>query len=152
MSEGYIQRLRSIQTDFNSAREAIGYIQRNWDKHNIHTEILLLKPASFEKAGRNVETTYFISLYAEFEGILKDHLSLHHPHIPVPAKPKVDWLIGQVTRAEQIAIDPILRRKMDNVRDYRNSLAHRTRAAVPAITFADALSVLNTFLAKIPHR
>lgn len=99
-----------------------------------------------------MEATYFIRLYAEFEGILKDHLATNHPAVRVPDKPKVDWLINRVIRAESIAIEPPLRAKMNAVRDYRNALAHRKQKIVPGIvTFTDALSRLNTFLARLPE-
>ena len=98
-----------------------------------------------------VELTYFVRLYAEFEGILKDHLATNHPTIMISDKPKVDKLISLVMKAEGFTSDPILRRKMDNVRDYRNSIAHRTRASSPSVTFVDALSSLNKFLARLPE-
>jgi len=151
MSEVYIRRLRAIQLEFFSAREAISYVRRNWHKQDIYAEIPRLKPSHFDAAGGNVEATYFIRLYAEFEGILKDHLATNHLSLAVPDKPKVDWLISRVTRAEAITIDPKLRRKMGDARDYRNSIAHRTRAAVPAVTLVDALSTLNRFLARLPE-
>lgn len=150
MSEIYIRRLRAVQWEFYSAREAIGYVRRNWQKQNIYAEMPRLKPSHFDAAGGHVEATYFIRLYAEFEGILKDHLATNHPVLAVPDKPKVDWLISRAARAEGITIDSSLRRRMDNARDYRNSIAHRTRAAVPAIALVDALSTLNRFLAKPP--
>ena len=136
--------------EFNAAREAIGYVRRNWQKQSIFVEMPRLKPSHLDEAGGHVEATYFIRLYAEFEGILKDHLDTNHPSVPVPDKPKVDWLISRVIRTETLTADTILRRKMDRLRDYRNSIAHRTRATIPAITLVDALSSLNTFLAKLP--
>jgi len=151
MSNIYIQRLRIIQMEFNSAREAINYVRRNWQKHDLHAEFIRLKPAHFEEAGRNVEVTYFVRLYAEFEGILKDHLATNHPSVVVPDKPKVDKLISLVTKAEGFTVDPALRGKMDAARDYRNSIAHRVRASAPSVTFVDALSSLNKFLAKLPE-
>lgn len=150
MSEAYIRRLRAVQMEFYSAQEAISYILRNWQKHNIYAEMPSLRPNHFDEAGANVEMTYFVRLYAEFEGILKDHLTTNHPAIPIADKPKVDWLMSRVVRAEGLTIDPILRRRLDSVRDYRNSIAHRTHAIAPAVTFADALSALNRFLAKLP--
>ncbi len=73
-----------------------------------------------------------------------------HPSLLVPNKPKVDWLISHVAKAEGCTIHANLRRKMDALRDYRNSIAHRTRAFVPTITLASALSTLNTFVVKLP--
>lgn len=150
MSDVYIQRLRAVQMEFNSAREAIRYVLRNWQRYDIYADLARLKPAHFDEASRNVEMTYFVRLYAEFEGILKDHLATNHPTVMISDKPKVDKLISLVMKAEGFALDPTLRRKMDDVRDYRNSIAHQARASAPAITFVDALSSLNKFLAKMP--
>ena len=151
MSDVYIQRLRGVQREFNSAREAIRYVQRNWQRYDIYADLPGLKPANFEEAGRNAEVTYFVRLYAEFEGTLKDHLATNHPAVAVPDKPKVDKLIGLVAKAEGFILDSALRHKMDAVRDYRNSVAHRVRAAAPSVTLVDALSSFNRFFAKLPE-
>ena len=111
MSNIYIQRLRGVQREFNSAREAIRYVQRNWQRYDIYADLPGLKPANFEEAGRNAEVTYFVRLYAEFEGILKDHLATNHPAVAVPDKPKVDKLIGLVAKAEGFILDSALRHK-----------------------------------------
>jgi hypothetical protein len=49
---------------------------------------LRLKKSQFQQAQPNVEATYFIRLYAEFEGILSGHLTSNHPVVNVPEKPK----------------------------------------------------------------
>lgn len=105
MSEVYIRRLRAVQSEFYSAREAIGYVRRNWQKHGIYAEMPRLKPINFDDAGSNLEVTYFTRLYAEFEGILKDHLATNHPNVTVAAKPKVDRLISQVVKAASSSPD-----------------------------------------------
>lgn len=150
MSGVYIERLRTVQMEFNSTREAIRYVQVNWQKYDIQRDVTALKPAHFDHAGRNIEITYFVRLYAEFEGVLKDHLATNFPAVTVTAKPKVDALITLVLKAEGFVLDPALRRKMDHVRDYRNSIAHRAHASAPSVTFVEALSRLNRFLAKLP--
>src|SRR5207247_786218 len=106
-----------------------------------------------ELVGKDLEITYFVRLTAEFEGILKDHLITNHPRISFPAKKsewKVDWFLRKVFQAESIQIDPGLRLKLDEVRDYRNSVAHRGHPVTP-ITFAEALKRYNTLLAKLPE-
>ena len=94
MSDLYIQRLRSVQTELSAVRSALAYVERNWQKQDIYLEVTVLTPADFVQAARRAEAAYFIRLYAEFEGILKDHLATNHPQVPVPDKPKVDWLIS----------------------------------------------------------
>ena len=89
-------------------------------------------------------------LYAEFEGLLKDHLATNHPTVVLPRKPKVDEVIAAVVKAENLSVDPTLRRKINDVRDYRNSIAHSAREIVLFVRFSEALRALNTFVAKLP--
>ena len=150
MSDIYIHRLRRIQTEQTATRMALAYVERNWQRHSIYHEAEMLTPANFALAARNAEATYYIRLYAEFEGILKDHLKANFPHVSVLDKPKVDWLISRVVQAEGMTLEPPLRLKMDAVRDYRNLIAHRHSRPVLFVPFDDALSILNTFLARLP--
>lgn len=98
---------------------------------------------------QNAKKTYFIRLFAEFEGLLKEHLSTNHPTLSVPDKPKVDQLITLVVKADAILVDPALRREINKVRDYRNALAHTTTSSL-YVELSDARSYLNTFVAKLP--
>ena len=150
MSDVYIQRLRRIQTEQSATRMALAYVGRNWHTHSIYQEAETLTPGSFALAARHAESAYYIRLYAEFEGILKDHLKTNFSHISVPDKPKVDWLISRVLQTEEMTIGPPLRLKMDAVRNYRNLIAHRHARPLLFVAFDDALSILNTFLAKLP--
>lgn len=151
MSGVYRNRLRRIQAELSAAREAIAYVSRHWQQESIINEIdPTVTRHDFLLAAANIEETYFVRLYAEFEGILKFHLAANHANIRVGDKPKVDWLISRVSRAEGIVIDPSLGRKMNGVRDYRNSIAHQRLPAAQFVSFASALSTLNQFLSKLP--
>jgi hypothetical protein len=150
MSSVYIERLRAVLRELDTARESLLYVNRNWQRNNIFQEMPGQSAQQFIQTEQNVEVTYFVRLYAEFEGILKDHLATNHPQIRVLNKPKVDWLIGRIVQLENIPIEQPLRLKMDDVRDYRNSIAHRSRRAASLMTFGNALSALNTFLARLP--
>ncbi len=149
MSDVYIRRLRAVQAELNAVRQAMAYVDRNWQRQAISVEVEHLSRHDLTEASRNAEQTYFIRLYAEFEGILKDHLATN-PHVRVPEKPKVDWLISRVLQLESISLEQPLRLRLDLVRDYRNSIAHRTQQGALFVSFSDALSALNTFLAKLP--
>ena len=97
-----------------------------------------------------MEKTYFIRLFAEWEGILKTHLATNHPTVSVPDKPKVDGLISAILKAEGISIDPNLRIKLILARDYRNYLVHTSTKTVNDVAFSDARSWFNLFVAKLP--
>jgi hypothetical protein len=152
MSDPYVQRLRRIRDEFEAARQSLAYVNQNWDGQSLFATVLFqgISPNSLQNASRNVEVTYFVRLFAEFEGILKDHLQTNHSAAKVPAKPKVDELIALVLKQEQIRIDSKLRGRMNGVRDYRNAIAHSSYGFVAPILFNQALSTLNTFLSKLP--
>lgn len=151
MSGVYRNRLRRIQAELTAAREAIAYVSRHWQQESVVKEIAsIVTQHDFLLAAANIEKTYFVRLYAEVEGILKYHLAANHATISIGDKPKVDWLISRVSRAEGVAIDRNLRLKMDGVRDYRNAIAHHRLPAAQFVSFASALSTLNQFLSKLP--
>jgi len=101
-----------------------------------------------EDARDALEGTYLIRLYAEFQGLLKHQLAANHPATKIPPNSNADWLVSRVLRAEGIKADPALRARLDSVRDYRNDLAHQNN--VPQmLTFQEALSTLNTLVAKL---
>ena len=130
MSDIYVQGLRGVQTEFNAAKEGVTYVEQHWQRQAIYLEVPLLSPRGFAQTSRRLEQTYFIRLFAEFEGILKDHLASNHPSAVVSSKSTVDWLIRHTIR---------------------NTVAHSGRNPAPAITLAAALSTLDTFLARLPE-
>lgn len=135
MSDRYRYRLQTVLAEFDAAREALRYVSRNWQKQDVAAGIGNVTLHDLLQAGLRVEATYFIRLYAEFEGILKDHLATNHPLVRVPDRPKVDQLISLVVRAESLTLNPRLRDKLNAARDFRNSIAHSKRKAVPAVPF-----------------
>lgn len=151
MSRFYASRLRRVRDELNAVREAISYVRRHGQQESVLREINAVTQDDLSLADSNAEQTYFIRLYAEFEGILKDHLTTNHSNVNKSEKPKVDWLIRQIVRAEHLAIDPNLRIKMNAVRDFRNSVAHQTSASATSVPFDDALSILNRFVTKLPN-
>lgn len=150
MSSTYIQRLRGVQSEYDAIKMSITFFEQYRGKEHPQ-QIGTVTPRDFVRAELNLEATYFIRLYAEFEGILKDHLATNHRRIKVPDKPKVDWLLSRVLQAEGFSLEPLLRARLDAVRDYRNSVTHRTRRTVAGVSFTDSLSALNTFLARLPE-
>lgn len=156
MSDVYIQRLRAIQEDLVIAREVFQYVTTNWHRQEVADDFRLRTLRRVQAVEANLETTYFVRLTAEFEGILKDHLQTNHPAVPFPAVRRnwtLDWFLSRVIQRERLTVSVDLRQRLDEVRDYRNALAHGNAAAL-VITFTQALARYNTFLAVLPdpHR
>lgn len=149
MSDVYIQRLRSVRNEFDASRTAIAHILSHWNTPEIIEAFSGVPRKNFEQASQYLEVTYFVRLFAEFEGILKDHLATNHPAVSVVHDPKVDWLISRARRSEGLRIDPTLHQRINEVRAYRNAIAH-SAAPAAVVTFQQALSTLNKFLDKLP--
>ncbi len=151
MSRFYLYRLRVLRDERDATRLALAYLARNW--HRSETAEFAAAQNSpgakqmILKTDANLDTTFFVRLTAEFEGILKDHLRANHRITNPPYK--VDALITRVLKLENLEIDPNLRTKLDEARDYRNSIAHRGQAVV-AVTFDEAFNRYNRFAAKLP--
>ncbi len=158
MSNVHTQRLRAVNREYEAAREAVGYVVNNWDAQDIYNEMPGLTLPNFKATNAMLERTYFIRLFAEFEGILKDHLDTNHPaarwkgslRIAVRDKIEVNENITLVLRENGLTIPTDERQRLLDVRGYRNSIAHLNLTTPPIITFGDALSRLNTFVAKLP--
>ena len=90
MSDLYIQRLRLIRDEFEVAHRSLSYVHQNWDGRSLSRVTLFqgIAKESVRPALRNIEVTYFVRLFAEFEGILKEHLGTNHPTVKIPAKPR----------------------------------------------------------------
>ena len=152
MSVMYRNRLLEVQEDYEVAYAAVTYITENWHRH----EVSVAFPFSYQKvqdAGETLDTAYFLLLSAEFESILQDHLSTNHPMVRFPARKadwKVDWFLSRVIQREKITIPTDLRRRLDENRDFRNTLAHGNEADIE-ITLADALKAYTAFVNRLPE-
>ncbi len=97
----------------------------------------------------NLEKTYLVRLFGEFEGILKDHLVSNHPTVRFNEKQdKVDRLLRLIMKHENVTISPSLRNKLDELRGYRNSIAHQSHLQVPMVTLADAALTLSQIVSR----
>ncbi len=150
MSALYIQRLRAIRGELDAARQAIAFVSRYWDKYAVYKEVDDVTPADFRRTSDFLFATYLVRLSAEFEGILKLHLTSRYPSVAIPKDAKVDWLISQVTQRDNFKIDKPLRGNLEKVRTYRNDFVHSGTLPDATFTFDAALSWFNTFLAKLP--
>lgn len=145
MSYLHIQQLASVRHELDAARVAIAYVERNKSKLNDEPEVRDVAVKHIRLALNNLEDTYIIRLFAEFEGILRDHLPPRAGH---PDRRAIYDLINRVALRHRIP-DP-MRDAVQDVREYRNLLAHRGNAHARTIAFQSALSILNRYLDRLP--
>ena len=101
------------------------------------------------EALKHLETVYTVRLFSVFEGILKEHIVLSHPHIHLPEDAKAIWLIDRVANLQTPHISSSIREHAHNVRKYRNYLIHSANVAAN-VDFDDALFYLSKYVAKLP--
>lgn len=153
MSDIYVQRLRAIRAEKESVENGLRLVLSRWDdlRPRSAAQPGSLKQEDFRSAVQKAEGTYLVRLHAEFEGILKDHLTTNHNGtVHLPKDPKIDWLISKTFKAEKLSIDPNLRQKIELVRDSRNRIAHADRSLVLPVPFNDALSWFVRVVSSLP--
>jgi hypothetical protein len=146
MSHTRIRRLTAVREEFEATQYATAFFVKNWSAlvntpGADGTQLQPLKSA----AGGGLEKTYFIRLFSQFEAELRIFLHEQHRRIPRHA----ENLINRVTAMQYV--DAHLADNVHNVRLYRNQLVHEGNDLAVVVTFTDALSLLNRFLAYLPE-
>jgi hypothetical protein len=144
VSHHHIRSLALVREELEAARAATAYVEERWTGlHDLHETPVSY--AHLERTIRNLERTYLIRLFSEFEGILRRHLEAGQPQRQVPRN--VEDVINRAARIRRIQDE--VREGAHQVRNYRNSLVHGGHDA-PALAFSQALARLNRFLAPLP--
>jgi hypothetical protein len=145
MSHRLIQRLNTVGDEFEAARSALLLTTGRWPILHQWEEVTGQRLASFQLAERNLEATYVVRLFAEFEAILRAQYPHSRPGRPVPRRSFN--LINSL--GSRYAIPAPMMVEVHRIREFRHSIAHADPGA-PPVSFTDALSWLNRYLACIP--
>jgi hypothetical protein len=133
VSYHHVQRLISVRQEFEAIQTALGPRL---------ADVSLANSAHLVRAVSNLEKTYLIYLFSEFEGILRDYLTDIRPRRRIPRV--AELLMDRVAGLAHIPDG--VRHAAHAVRNYRNALVHRGVLIVPVISFREAFSVLSRFL------
>lgn len=151
MSQFHTRHLEAIREEFTAAQRAVAYVRANWNAPDVLAAMIAspeITRGQIDRVASRLEQTYFVRLFAGFETLLRDHLLGNHQQ-SIDTSVRVDTVITRVLRADRFAIDPHLRRRILNVRDHRNEIAHGHVIDV-AIPLSDAAAILGRFLARLP--
>lgn len=102
-----------------------------------------LKRRDIDRASENLDGTYVIRLFAEFETALKRYLQDKKIRIPRDARPLLDRVAVRVGFSGDILISA------HKVRMFRNRLVHDREDAGELLTIRQATSHLCTFLSRL---
>ena len=153
MSGRYVRALRSVRSEYNSARSALQYLEVHWNDAPViaHIEPLTkLAISDVRNALHSCESVHIIRLFSAYEAMLMEHLVDHHPAITLPSRVSSEWLINRVALLQIPHITINLRQAVHNVREYRNRIVHISRTVPTALTFDDCLGCLAKYLDKLP--
>ena len=146
----WIDRLKFVEREHRVVATAIA-----WLRLAIHEGLVRTpdgtSPRDPVAADENLETTYRVRLWAEFETALLSYYRdlTGDPEARIRATDLVNTLVG-VRRGRAIADE--VRAAVHEVGEYRNSLVHERTDPAPPVDLVEARSRLNTFLGKLPEQ
>lgn len=145
MSHTRIQKLVAVRDEFLAAQAGLRYAIENWPFAGDAMPSQSRDLRHFRGAASNLEATYIIRLFIQFEEELKQRLTEGNRRVPYTA----ERLINKVALLEHISND--VRDGAHTVRTYRNDLVHSSFTVAVPIQFTNALAALNTFLSWLPE-
>lgn len=142
-------RLRRIRDEYEAVRFSLGQTLRalQSDTPTLHASISQNRRlGEFQRAVENIEKTYIVRLFSEFEGI-----AVHYHRFGLK-RPTKNPLISRVLTnlRDRQKIDSATSQLADEVRTCRNNIVHLS-SHTPALDFHTCKSRLGKFLARLPQ-
>jgi len=142
------ERVRAVENEYKSVRIAVERL-----KAAVALDPTILKndpmPANLGVADRNLEGTYLVRLFAEFESALRSYDRARHkdPTLKTDASILIDTIGGR--RGQGISAS--VRQGAHAVRRVRNRWAHERDATPELMSIAEARARLQVFLSWLPE-
>ena len=141
------ERVKAVENEYKSVRIAVDRLK----SAVAHDPSILgddSKPANLGGADRNLEGTYLVRLFAEFESALRSYDRARHgdPTRKTEASILIDTIGGR--RGQGISAN--VRQGAHAVRRVRNHWAHERDAAPDPMSIAEARARLQAFLSWLP--
>ena len=139
------ERIKSVEREYWSSRLAIDRLSRDvqLDPRVLgHTS----RPRDLIMASGNLEGTYLVRMFSEFEAGVRSFWRTIKPNSQPPASQLFDH-VGAKRDIPRVVIAEV-----HVIRIYRNHLVHGRREEVQQVTLQRARSSLQTYLARFPER
>ena len=137
-------RIKVVEHEYLSVRVAVDRLKEVvFDNPGILGAVP--KPRDLISADENLEGTYLVRMFAEFETGIRSYWKTLRP-----TRPPVEILLDSVAAKRVIPYDLV--QNAHAVRDYRNQLVHDRDEPVDVVTIRDARSHLSKYLARLPTR
>ena len=142
------EALNWVQNQYEASRFALTSLLRvvSKDPTVLPRQPHQIRPSHVRDAAANLEDTYLLRLFAEFESTLRNYWASIRPS-PRVRRTRIEILINRVAAWQDIP--DLIIDHVHAVREYRNHLVHRG-GGVPAVTLAESKSVLARFISFLP--
>ena len=148
LQEAY-RTLDEVRDQYHAARFALGHTLQEYDKYSAVYEVGFRSQVTvhhIESCVRDLQITYLIRLFAEFEGILRNYWSTGRNRATKP--PMID-LINSIASYRSMKDDDV--KDAHEVREYRNDVIHE-HLQNPRFDFQTCRSRLACFVRWLPQK
>jgi predicted RNA methylase len=135
----WLTRIKAVEREYSAVRLAMDRLERH-ARDNPHVLTGDLRFRDLDAASRQLDGTYLVRLFAEFETALRRFLKAERLRVPT----KAEALVNRVRDKVRISDDDA--NKVHRVRDYRNTLVHDRLEPVTPVSLREATKALSTFL------
>jgi hypothetical protein len=141
-------RIRGTVKEFEAARFCLIHVQEGIIAGAALRKTDPVQSSDISKCRRNLESTYLLRLFAEFEFVLRSYLAVVRPS-PRPRQKRMEHLINRIAAARTIPYD--IYADVHQVRVHRNDLVH-VLEGLGVLTFYECKSRLGKFLRYLPPK
>ena len=145
MSYVHVQRLQPIYEEYLAVRASVDYAAERWSI--IHDDEIFVgfntKFSQIQSARQNIEATYTVRIFSEFESILRQEMRFQGHKVPY----KTEALINRAALISRVS--NAVRLEAHRVREYRNDIVHQNAQRGPVIPLLRTMTSLNKFLAGL---
>jgi len=140
-----LDRVRAIERELSVASLGCEFLKDGIREEPEVLSLRDLRPRDVDAYIKNLEPTYLVRLFAEFEAALRD---LWRNGYRRKSDPLVRTLIDSV--AVRCHISPANLKEVHRVRSFRNSVVHEGTLGSAEVEFGEARTALSKFLAMLP--
>ncbi len=151
MSDFYVRSLLRLGDEYEAVDASLKYVQEQWLRQSLSLPITRATAEDLQRAIRDLQSAYFIRLFSTFEGMLREHMSQHHPTLSMEEDVPAVRLIDRVSQLQSPQISSPLRERVHEVRRQRNFLVHPAGTSPLPLDFKDASARSSTFVSKLPE-
>ena len=137
-------RLRRVRDDFDAVSFALENVAERLERGGMITTSFTVE--QLRRCATNLESTYLVRLFAEFEAILRDYWRHARRR---RTRPQMERLIDSI--AAYCDMNDMVRKGTHEVRKHRNDLVHHEGTA-KSMRLSEVLARLGQFLSWLPLR